>query len=401
MKTSLNQINRELKEIAQAHDQINSYHWGDISDAMVDPINYPLMNCFVQSGGGFQNNATDIPLVVEIYDLVYKDSSNIDDVESDTKQILRDIYQVINKSTRWKKIGRVNTVTDAKYKWVGADDVAGWAQNISFKLRDVSGVCALPMEGYDFEQDPNNTNPCAEGVVLLDSTPLASVPSGEVVDLHLVDQNNATITPISLIGGVIKVDQTPLPAPPSRTAQLMKTAQTQTFVTGDDGYFQSGRPTDFTTISENNVFSNPNRFTDNLGGQTYAVAVVIDWSTWSRDDLTVLGYTKNYDFAASNAAAITAALAVSIGTYTTGWRLTNKKELENLYNLGLVGSVFNYAPFNFPNTINLTTSTTWMNGTSDVYIAPLLNGTTTTQDKTAGTWYIACRTFTWNGTTLT
>ena len=154
MKLSPNQINRELQEIASAHLQINSYHWGDLSDIQAKQvIHYPLMNCYLQSGGAFNNNTTDITIIIEIYDILYKDSDNLNDVESDTKQISRDIYQVVNKSTRWKRFGKVNNSTNQKYKWLAHDDIAGWSQSVNFKLRDVSGVCDLPMQNYDFDQD--------------------------------------------------------------------------------------------------------------------------------------------------------------------------------------------------------------------------------------------------------
>ena len=56
---------------------------------------------------------------------------------------------------------------------------------------------------------------------------------------------------------------------PRSTATLMKTGQTTSYRTGDDGDLEAGRNVDFTTLAENNPFGNTNRFTDELGGQTY------------------------------------------------------------------------------------------------------------------------------------
>ena len=62
-------------------------------------------------------------------------------------------------------------------------------------------------------------------------------------------------------------------------ATILKTGQSVSFRTGDDGDIEAGRATSFLTLASNNPFGNTNRFTDILGGQTYATAVVIDWST--------------------------------------------------------------------------------------------------------------------------
>ena len=47
-------------------------------------------------------------------------------------------------------------------------------------------------------------------------------------------------------------------------ATLMKTGQTTSYRTGDDGDLEAGRATDFFTLASNNPFGNTNRFTDEL-----------------------------------------------------------------------------------------------------------------------------------------
>jgi len=95
------------------------------------------------------------------------------------------------------------------------------------------------------------------------------------------------------------------------TAKLMKTGQTTSYITGDDGDIEAGRNTDFTTLAENNVFGNTNRFTDELGTQTYTNNIVIDWSTY--DGSTILGwYRVNNGIDINWAGAIAGALAFNI-----------------------------------------------------------------------------------------
>jgi len=152
MKTSLNQLKAQLKDIAQAHLQINSFHFGDLEEALnKSAIIYPLMNCYAATGGDFKTNTTDTLIVIEIYDKLYKDSSNLDDVISDTKQECRDVFQIMNRSARWRKLGRVSNSTTAKFKWGTQDEVAGHIMTVTFTLRDVSGICDLPLFDYDYE----------------------------------------------------------------------------------------------------------------------------------------------------------------------------------------------------------------------------------------------------------
>ena len=185
------------------------------------------------------------------------------------------------------------------------------------------------------------------------------------------------------------------------TATLMKTGQTTSYRTGDDGDIEAGRATSFLVLdvapTHNNgaatLNTTTNRFTDELGGQTYANNIVLDWATWNGTNL--LGYRRTLN--GSNVTwenAIDGALAVSIGTFTTGWRLANKKELENIQNIGLASSdLFNYSPFN----INITSLSLWCSNTLGVNTSYAwrfgIYGTCDYQPKTTVFRYIPVRTF--------
>jgi len=179
-------------------------------------------------------------------------------------------------------------------------------------------------------------------------------------------------------------------------ATLMKTGQTTSYRTGDDGDLEAGRATSFTVLASNNPFGNTNRFTDELGGTTYTKNIVIDWSTYNGS--TVLGYYRTVS--GTNItwnAAIDAALALSITGFTSGWRLPNKGEFENIFDYEQAYGL-SYAPFSFPNA-SIWTSTTYKASTTIAYIHSqswISLGGKTGAD---GRW-IACRNFTVTGTTL-
>lgn len=184
------------------------------------------------------------------------------------------------------------------------------------------------------------------------------------------------------------------------TAKLMKTGQTTSYRTGDDGDIEAGRATSFTVLAENNPFGNTNRFTDELGGQTYTNRIRIDWSTY--DGSTVLGY---YQLASpllqTWAQAIDWAYLLTVSTFTTGWRLPNINEVMNLMNWSLSANL-NYTPFSLAS-ISHWTSTTNNNDTASALIVisnstnSILNYSKTNTRNT----YFAVRNFTVTGTTLT
>jgi len=202
-----------------------------------------------------------------------------------------------------------------------------------------------------------------------------------------------TVTPtsVSLVGNTVNIQ---VPAAVSRsTAKLMKTGQTTSYRTGDDGDLEAGRNTSFTVLAENNPFGNTNRFTDELGTQTYTKNIVIDWSTY--DGSTVLGYRRTVSFGNWNN-GIDGSLAVSIAPFTTGWRLPNVFELVNIMNFQL-GSVFNYSPFN---NIQALHSSNTSNTTTTSFFYANTNGQVQLTGKTGTGYYMPCRTFTVTGTTL-
>lgn len=180
------------------------------------------------------------------------------------------------------------------------------------------------------------------------------------------------------------------------TAQLMKTGQTTSYRTGDDGNLQRGRNTSFTVLSENNPFGNTNRFTDELGGQTYTKNIVIDWSTY--DGSTVLGWRRTTTTSPWNS-AIDGALAVSIPPFTTGWRLPNVMEYLSIFNWQLIARL-NYAPFNLTSN-QYHTSNTDMSATTNNYMVWTGNSSAVFSGaKATNNFWLPCRTFTVTGTTL-
>ncbi len=183
----------------------------------------------------------------------------------------------------------------------------------------------------------------------------------------------------------------------------MKTGQSTSYRTGDDGNLRAGRATNFTTLASNNPFGNTNRFTDELGGSTYSNNIVIDWSTY--DGSTVLGISRvAIATGQSWNTAVDNSLAFSVGTFTSGWRLANMKEIFNLMNFANdQNNLLNYSPLNLASSGRVYwSSTTVLNATTSAYILNNI-GVMNIATKTSSVayTYFPVRTFTVTGTTLT
>ena len=208
-------------------------------------------------------------------------------------------------------------------------------------------------------------------------------------DITVTDSNGSTFTSPA----VKNITCTPAVAPVGAT--LMKTGQTTSYRTGDDGDLEAGRATSFTVLASNNPFGNTNRFTDELGGQTYTNNWAIDWSTYNGSN--VLGYYR----IAQTASDWNTAVTTSLGTFGTfsGCRLTNRKEIENLINIS-TSNVLQYSPFSISD--NLWTSSTTVFSTGNAWQLNLgSGGLIDFVGKAVLRKYIPCRTFTVTGTTLT
>ena len=185
-------------------------------------------------------------------------------------------------------------------------------------------------------------------------------------------------------------------------ATLMKTNQTTSYATGDDGDIEAGRATDFFTLASANPFGTTERFTDELGGQTYTNKIIIDWSTYNGTD--VLGYT-DLSIVDNWNNVLNYCNSLSVGTYTSGWRMANIKELYNVSNFE--AWPHSYFPFNIFN-LGITFSMMWASTSypyDPVSQAAAYNWNYFNlfwRSKTSSLYYtMPVRNFTVNGTTLT
>jgi len=181
---------------------------------------------------------------------------------------------------------------------------------------------------------------------------------------------------------------------------LMKTNVTTSVMTGDDGNTQRG--ISLSVLDVANPFGNTNRMTDIFGGQTYATNIKIDWLTLSKDGTKVLGWYGVVGGAGDFANAINSALSLSVGSFTSGWRCPNIRELLSLLVYEGAGAGLNWAPLSINNAgFNIWSSTRdSLTPTQSFFLSTNLQYSTVVRSYNGGRW-MACRVFTVSGTTLT
>lgn len=133
---------------------------------------------------------------------------------------------------------------------------------------------------------------------------------------------------------------------PSQTIQEFRTGdagwvRNNVFNTLARGYIIPLAAGSFTTLAENNVFGNTNRFTDHLGGQTYAASYAIDHYTGIGWYLTVPGQAS---WNSQIDAALAFSLVVGANTYDD-WYCGWMEAFRTIINSALTNGI-SYTPFN-------------------------------------------------------
>jgi hypothetical protein len=227
-------------------------------------------------------------------------------------------------------------------------------------------------------------------------------PSVKDQDIELVDTADAPITPDSVVGNKIVVDTSA--GCSSKGLMPLQSGQTTSYATNDDGDLQRGRLVNYSTLPYNNGFGTTDRFTDELGGQTFTNNIIIDWSTWDGGtDVNGYIFSNKSDIGGVNQNWAT---WMAGQPYTTdgfgNWYVVNAAEINSLFNYELTASLNGY-PFYQGATGNdrYYTSTTNINNTTFAFYKDRYNVNLGGVAKTSMYRAMLVRTFTWNGASLT
>ena len=295
---------------------------------------------------------------------------------------------------------------------------------------DTQVKLALTDKGYIYSGDNIPIPPVTDGKVTVNNDDFGTVAEGDTLNVPVVNTYDEELGSLIMQKWVIEDQQykdtddviktvpagnliicTPLTPINQLTCQELndgltqgqrqliqrvasiKTGQTTSFATGDDGDREDGRGVDFFTLDCNNIFGNTNRFTDINGLQVYGDDYMIDhlgdeglgWFLLNRGNV-------NWATAIANAATDTSA-------GFSDWFIPNVRQLFSLANFddGQVGisSIFHYSPvddFNLATTWAAWTSTTRKVVTANAHIMANSNQLTVNEAaKTTTRRMIICR----------
>jgi len=253
-------------------------------------------------------------------------------------------------------------------------------------------------DSYDVNVASGGDLEIPDEAITINSAAFITKASVKTQDILLKDVSGNTITPQSLAGNTITI----LDAVSAKGLLPLKTGQTTSYATNDDGDLERGRATDFNTIAYLNPFSNNFRFTDELGGQTFTNNIVIDWSTWDGGS-SVNGYCRSNYSSQTGTQSWNDWMLNSPYTCSTfaDWYLVNFQEMASLLNMNDTLGLNGY-PFNIVTSPNnrMYTSTTYSVNTSQALFKSHSLNYISHVSKTTAYRAMLIRIFTVSGTTL-
>jgi hypothetical protein len=441
---SLNQLIKIFSDFADSHLQINSFGFGEVFEANGNPKvtgNTPTLWVFPTQATPLENT-TIYSFDVRCWDLVTKGEENENDVLSDCQQTLFDFIQFIKHN----EIFDINVSGDPSltpFTEQLADDVTGWECSIDIEVNSINSDCMIPMgvitpfpnplncepvivtdNGSQITLDAGDTYTCSGGGagevdILINGSVWGSftapdtenIPvkntagtnlgskvgaNWQIGDITLTQPNGSNESKVAginlactLIGALatqdLNDDLTPTQINTIQRQQPLRTNQTTSYRTGDDGNLQMGIGASFSTLSDNNIFGNTSRFTSELGNQTYTNNFVLDHSTglmWYRIP-NALDTWNN---------AIDGCNAYTGGTFTD-WFLANVNQHMTIMSWSTSGIALNYAPFSINASEFYWTSTTAPSSTTSAIRINNLTSIPAAATKTNTNKYLYCRNF--------
>lgn len=163
MLRTLNQVMRELNEIANAHRQINEFFQGDFLDAISrDAAQYPLM-VVTLAPGNVNDVSVQMNAIITICDKYnHSEYRQINEVHSDCLSIVNDINTTF-RQYRWTEfVDILDDIGIEPFINRGQDMVAGWTMSINFEVYNELNWCDIPYDGYDFENGPAAPTGCGD-----------------------------------------------------------------------------------------------------------------------------------------------------------------------------------------------------------------------------------------------
>lgn len=292
------------------------------------------------------------------------------------------------------------------------------AGSIAAKAEGTTNVNVHDSAGADVGTLAGSTVTVADSAITVNGDALTDLRAEQGLDVE-VEYAGGGVVPTTISAGKVLVPD----SAPSVGMFPLKSGQTVSSATGDDGDLQFGRDADWLTLDGTNPWGNNYRFTGFTGGYydqsamswkdssgatvTEAVAIpediVIDWAHQKRDGSQVVGWGRVLQGPHAWVDFISNALAYSTTSFPTGWFPPGSKTFESIckhYVPTNFGFRLFYPPFNL-SSIDVWSATEVGHASTQAIRFPA--STTIPMFATAKTsWlrWLPCRIFNVSGTSL-
>lgn len=197
---TLRRLIYEFSQWAEAHQMVDRFGYGDFLQLYSDSANsypYLMINC---SNDTETDWYIQFQLEICVMDWVFDNrgdelNENQNRVESDTREILRDLTNTIRRSPRWQAFSKYKDASSPTRKFIekGGDKVSGWCITLNLWVKRKSGFCEIEslLPGYDFGEQ--GASGCPDATILINGASWGTVSSGGTEDIPVKDTNGASV----------------------------------------------------------------------------------------------------------------------------------------------------------------------------------------------------------------
>ena len=142
MAITINQIISRLREVSEAHLQLNSFDYGEDWEFFSSgDINYPTMLARLE-GGSISSGQTEVRIAVGVFDQPNNGEGDELEILSDTHSIILDVIAQLNDPD-YEWFFSADGVTLTNFSEWGTDRLSGWWAELVFRKPFDNNRCAI------------------------------------------------------------------------------------------------------------------------------------------------------------------------------------------------------------------------------------------------------------------
>jgi hypothetical protein len=199
---TLNSLINQFRYVSQNHAQIKGFNFGrDAEIAASEQEKYPLLWIDV-TDSNIEGTVMTVSILMKVIDIQQPDRDNEIENLSDMLSIGQDVYAAMSDPAYqdFFIIQYASSLTPIREAYT--DLVNGWEMRLDFSFMQDRNRCQIPTNDIPFPPVAS----CAKANLTLNGVEFLEAESGATTNIELVNQNNDEITPTSVVGNKIVVN---------------------------------------------------------------------------------------------------------------------------------------------------------------------------------------------------